>query len=399
MRMRGTFGVELVGRLSLAATLGLAACTEPVPETETETVSSAMLSENGMSMNGMSMNGMSMNGMSMNGMSMNGMSMNGMSMNGLNTANGLSSFNGLMTTVGGRDIVKYMVKCALPLGRTLVKQDQNGATYSFSGSLGVAPEFENDLCGPDCQERVSACMLAHVNNAGVHIALWLDSEGAIGWGQNPSFPYQEGSFFGNLFPAPWTGYFCNGKGFDQGAVPGRLGAPLASNVYVDPFGANVECSTSMRCTAHGTDGYDSCTTPSDNKLWKHVVTAWRNYDPKTLYKICNFATGKCLGVSSASTADGAAIEQRGYTGAAGQTWSVLQLWPGSTRSSTRTAARRWTAAQGPWSRRRTTRPRASSSRSGASGRRASSAGSTWSRRRRPRAGSTPPPSPTGRWCR
>ena len=44
-----------------------------------------------------------------------------------------------MTTAGGRDIVKYMVKCALPAGDSLTKQDQNGITYTFPGGIGVAP--------------------------------------------------------------------------------------------------------------------------------------------------------------------------------------------------------------------------------------------------------------------
>ena len=34
-----------------------------------------------------------------------------------------------------------------------------------------------------CQELVSACMMAHVNTAGIHIPLWLDAAApAIGWG-------------------------------------------------------------------------------------------------------------------------------------------------------------------------------------------------------------------------
>ena len=131
----------------------------------------------------------------------------------------------------------------------------------------------------------------------MNIDIWLDSEGAIGWGTSPDFPYQEGSFFGNLFPNPWQGYYCNGKGYDAGAVPGRLGAPLASNVYVNPYGGNVECGASGQCSAHGVDGYNSCNTSINGvfKTWTKVVTVWRNFDANTAYKICNYGTQQVPG--------------------------------------------------------------------------------------------------------
>ncbi len=226
--------------VTLGAIVGLVGCAELAGDTDSEQLF-AVQSENGLTMNGLTMNGLTMNGMTMNGLTMNGLTMNGLTMNGLMAVNGLSTTSGLMTTAGGRDVVKYMVKCALPAGDSITKQDQNGTSFTFPGGIGVAPELKNGPCDVACQERVSACMLAHVNNSGTNIDIWIDSEGAIGWGTSPDFPYQEGSFFGNLFPNPWQGFYCNGKGYDAGSVPGRLGAPLASNVYVNPYGGNVEC--------------------------------------------------------------------------------------------------------------------------------------------------------------
>ena len=84
-------------------------------------------------------------------------------------------------------------------------------------------------------------MMAHVNTAGVHVPLWLDSnDAAIGWGiDRTNFPMQEGTFFGDILDtgaltnlskpsvtAP-VAYFCDGAGFPSGAsgvVAGRLGA-------------------------------------------------------------------------------------------------------------------------------------------------------------------------------
>jgi hypothetical protein len=315
--------------MALGGIFGLIGCTDPAGgmNADDTTTAADLQSENGLSMNGLSMNGLSMNGLSMNGLSMNGLSMNGLSMNGLSTVSGLSTTSGLMTTAGGRDIVKYMVKCAYPTGHSLVKQDASGVSYTFPGSIGVAPEMESGLCDTTCQERVSACMLAHVNNAGVHIALWIDSESAIGWGQSTDYPYQEGAFFGNLFTKNnWSGYYCLGKDFDVGAVPGRLGTALTSSVYVDPFGTGVACANAQ-CAAHsGGDGYDSCV--ANSRTWSHVVTVWRNFDPNTIYKVCNYQNGKCIGTVASNTADGAQIEQRTYNGAAAQSWWILQVSPG-----------------------------------------------------------------------
>src|SRR5262252_2214808 len=101
--------------------------------------------------------------------------------NGLASTNGLAATNGLMTTSAGRDTIAYLVKCALPAGRTITKV-VNGTTYSFPGQIGLAPQWETGACDVNCQQLVSACLLAHINTSGQHIALWLDSDSpAVGW--------------------------------------------------------------------------------------------------------------------------------------------------------------------------------------------------------------------------
>ena len=77
---------------------------------------------------------------------------------------------------------------------------------------------------------------------------------------------------------------------------------------------------SNQCAGHsGGDGYDSCKT-YDGYQWNHVVTVWRNFDVNTTYKLCGYSTGTCLGLSSTG-----AVQNEAYTGAADQTWSVLQV--------------------------------------------------------------------------
>src|SRR4029078_7935312 len=158
-------------------------------------------SYNGMNFNGMSFNGMNYNGMSYKGMSYNGSAVNGppthrrpvsdtgMSFNGLSTSGGLASASGLMTPEGGRQFINYMVKIAYPAGHSLTKTDQYGVPYTFQGSLGVAAEVECGMCDVDCQEKLSAALLAHVNNSGLHVGLWLGGpDNGIGAGAVPRMP-------------------------------------------------------------------------------------------------------------------------------------------------------------------------------------------------------------------
>jgi len=208
--------------------------------------------------------------------------------NGLHVMNGLSSGSGLMTTTLGRQQLAYLVRCALPAGATVVKQDQYGTSYTFNGVLGLAPEWADSACGTNCQENVSACMLAHVNTAGIHVPLWIVSQSAaVGWGQDPEFPNQEGSFFGNLFQAGAHGtdplnspmYYCMGSKYSVSPPSGRLGSKQTSPPYVNAFGtATAACAN--RCTPadypSAADGYKACNG------WNAVVTVWRQNSTTTV---------------------------------------------------------------------------------------------------------------------
>jgi len=308
----------------LAASLALAAALtgcQPGAQDQQDPSGSAaseLATTNGLSLiNGLSLtNGLSGNGLSGNGLSGNGLSGNGLIMDALNSSTALSSSSTLMNDASGRTLVSYMVKCALPSGHSITKKDKNGVSYNYPGLIGTASEWETSGCNTTCQERMSACLMAHVNTSGVHIPIWLDSEGAIGWGQSTSFPYQEGSFFGNIFVSPPVAQYCNGKDFDSATVPGRLGAN-SNAPYTDPFGSPGPCAG--YCTAYGTDGYTKCGN------YTHVVTVWRNFDVNTQYKICNKQNTKCLEVASSSKSAGAAIQQRTYSGGSNQKWTITQI--------------------------------------------------------------------------
>jgi hypothetical protein len=199
--------------------------------------------------------------------------------NGLNTGASLPSTSGLMTSAAGRKTVEYLVRCALPANRSITRQDQYGQSHTFTGQLGMYPSWESGQCALQCQEYISSCLMAHINTTGTNIPIWLDSPNpAIGWGRNSAYPHQEGSFFGNIFVSPPRAYYCGGRGFSSGVVPGRIGAAQSGAPYVNPFGWS-----GALCTTQG-QGFGTC-VPADYPNsgdgfkacggYNNVMTVWR----------------------------------------------------------------------------------------------------------------------------
>jgi hypothetical protein len=249
--------------------LGLVGCADMNGSDDIEETHSMLATTNGLG----TINGLS----STNGLG----TINGLgTANGLGTINGLSSTNGLMTTDPGRTTVAYLVRCALPATVSIVKKDQNGTSYTFTGEAGLAPQWQNGACDGDCQETISACMLAHINTAGVHIPLWMVAQNpSVGWTLSPQYPNQEGSFFGNIFtmgshggsPAKVQAFYCDGVAYNKDVVPGRIGANQVGAPYTDPFTKTGYCTDG--CTAadtpYASSGFKACNG------WNHVITIWR----------------------------------------------------------------------------------------------------------------------------
>ena len=293
---------------------------------------------NGLAMNGLSsINGLSMNGLSsLNGLAMNGLSsINGLTMNGLSKRpyidarhvelplhlpqnagaypfrasvgslnargrwlesalreqggvsvshplsedSGLGSGTGPMATAQGQLVSAYLVRCALPPGRSLQKFDAQGNLHELTGAVGVAPEWENGTCDEACQEWVSACLLAHVNLTGVHVPIWLTaSNKAIDWATSADYPNEEAAYFGNLFASEPTAFVCFGKDRATDPIPGRVCVSDATCPYADPYlshGGNCEAKTACSLHTEGSarEGYDSCRVGGQS--FSHVVTVWK----------------------------------------------------------------------------------------------------------------------------
>jgi hypothetical protein len=371
-----TLKIGITVGLSLGAIVGLVGCGEQL---DTDSVDGhhefGLASSNGLgSGNGLfAANGIAAaNGLgAANGLTAaNGLSMNGLSAaNGLQVANGLQAANGLMTTDAGRKTVAYLVRCALNSNDTLTKQDQNGQWYTFAGAIGLCPDWKwgaiNDTNHKSCQNALSACLMAHINTAGVHVPIWLDagpmSTGTpIGWGTNSAYPNQEGSFFGNIIQtgdlgnigmsgitAP-VGYFCEGSNFGDGVVAGRIGSTQGGTPYRNAFaGMSVHTCDNNNGYVTGqysngvykndgskwpADGWQAIKAPGTNYVYQNgeAITVWRNpvftpvFDATYRYTFMPMqASNMAMDVCNANTANGTCVQQYSSWGGDPQKFAML----------------------------------------------------------------------------
>jgi hypothetical protein len=146
----------------------------------------AVESSNRMSLNRMSLNRMSLNGLSAATLSPDGQSLTGTS---------------LISTEEGRELLRYVVRCALPPGETLTAS-YSGVVYQFQGAIGLAPDWLSSPLSLSGQRWMTACLLAHANGYGMevpismrgfHPALQVTEE------EVNTFTVEEATYYGNLF--------------------------------------------------------------------------------------------------------------------------------------------------------------------------------------------------------
>jgi hypothetical protein len=156
------------------------------------------LTANALTANALTANALTANALTANALTANALTANALTANAL-TANALTA-NGLTATA---QFLKYAVSCALPADQTLTIT-VDGAQHSFSGQLGLAPEWgqKHGSCDGSCQRWVSACMLARVDAAGVEreISVRGDNKALHPEAKEiRDYPVREGAYFGNLF--------------------------------------------------------------------------------------------------------------------------------------------------------------------------------------------------------
>jgi hypothetical protein len=183
-------------------------------------------------------------------------------------AYGLATQAGLHPDADGLQLATYLVECALPDGDVVAKT-VDGQEHLLYGALGLAPEWKLGACGQDCQEWVSACLLARVNVSGETVDLWLAADHpAIGLGRDDLLSTYEATFYGNLFSGTEVRALCRGP---QGGQAGDFlddrtcdGQPPE----MCGFSAWGECSAAGRCSK--VNGFDTdCATGIDPLTGAH----------------------------------------------------------------------------------------------------------------------------------
>lgn len=198
-------------------------------------------------------------------------------------------------------LLKYVARCALDPSqhlsaapaeaRAAPRSARSGTAPAaatvpareFPGLLGLAPEWLSGTCTGDCQERVSACLIALVNRTGKHVDLSVTSAAPsltarLAPNANDlGFPHQEGAFFGNV----WTDqtFACQGTGVRKGPQSKRFCAvePATCSAGGAPLVDAGACADSceMRCFAVGPHEQRcaavACRDPA-GRVWRHPIT-------------------------------------------------------------------------------------------------------------------------------
>jgi hypothetical protein len=176
-------------------------------------------------MNGISANGISANGISANGISANGLAANGLTLNGLSNPSFLAWFAN--DPAASDMLMRYLVRCALPADeRRSFTDPETGELYTWTGNLGLAPGWASGAPATLTEQRlITACLLAHVNQSGLHVpisVLGRDARGnIISYTHQELMTYSvhEACFFGNLFaPQPVLYFGTDRNARNRGAV-------------------------------------------------------------------------------------------------------------------------------------------------------------------------------------
>jgi hypothetical protein len=123
--------------------------------------------------------------------------------------------NGVITTVTEpiRTVfVEYLVRCALPQGTSLSIRTPSGWMRPYPGTFGLAAGWLTGAIGTHAQEKITACVLAHVNGEGYAVEVSFrgmdipttDTERTRFWKIDLAT-------FGNFFYKPQAVFMCDGN--------------------------------------------------------------------------------------------------------------------------------------------------------------------------------------------
>jgi hypothetical protein len=111
------------------------------------------------------------------------------------------SADDLLATEDGREVLSFIISCALPEDKVLVGE-YGGETFEFFGDLGLAPKWLHKPLDSEGKGWVSACLFARVNASAIPIPISLrgpSNKLTADDAERATWSLQEGAFFGNYF--------------------------------------------------------------------------------------------------------------------------------------------------------------------------------------------------------
>jgi hypothetical protein len=326
-------------RIGLALTLAstVAGCGPADTAPAVGVTDSALAAANGLSPNGLARNGLARNGLARNGLARNGLARNGLARNGLLSAEFQSWFDEDPATSAA--VMTYVVRCAVPAGQSRsFTSPKTGVTYTWTGSLGLAPGWASGLEATVAEEQViTACLAAHVNKYGREVTISVLGLGAtgvpipIGKKELSTYSQREACFFGNLFEDEGVS-----AGVDHQIWDGTTSSARACAFDLFGIGPSADCPPIdnvgpcwLYCKADSTGTYYTSCGRWLNGVWKSYLPITTRILPSDLYKC---GDGTCQFTEQCGTGTTAASCQADC-GVCSTTTTVTTTTDGSTKTS------------------------------------------------------------------
>ena len=214
---------------------------------DTETVQSAVTTDNALAANALAANALAANALAANALAANALAANALAANALAAT--------ALRDPLAREFLKYVASCALDDDQRIVMRI-DGRRYEFPGELGLAPEWgrEHGSCDGECQRWVSACVLARVDHAGVKRMISIRGENKALRPDDKElrrYTDREATYYGNLFVKNQPRYLC--------LSPGKTSDERVCGDSLDDCPMTVVGSCDDACADEGRyDAFEDC---------------------------------------------------------------------------------------------------------------------------------------------
>jgi len=202
-------------------------------------------------------------------------------------AGNTASMAEFMATDDGREVMTFIVSCALPEGTTLVGTMPNGETIEMFGELGFASEWIDHPLKKAGRGWVSSCLFARVSSNDVAIPISMrgqDQPLAASPDEKGDWTLEEGAFYGDYFVAPgepvqWIA--CRGRDQAVEEIAGLIDRDCAEPDPADPAhtlcGFQYAGDCSAVCEQFAPDGFyrkcqDQPGDESHSDAFRQVIT-------------------------------------------------------------------------------------------------------------------------------